>query len=112
VTPVHFYQQIPDTQSLLETLWERSSELVGVDMNDAMRLDLLRSHFPIFRDEYQYFPTKPTGKQNRFYLGNHLFDGTDALVAYCMIRHFQPRLIIEVGSGYSSLIVGEGPHEE
>ena len=24
-----------------------------------------------------------------------------------MVRHFQPRLIIEVGSGFSSLIVGE-----
>jgi hypothetical protein len=35
------------------------------------------------------------------------FDGTDALVAYCMIRHFQPRLIIEVGSGFSSLVLAE-----
>ena len=35
------------------------------------------------------------------------FGGTDALVAYCMIRHFQPRLIIEVGSGYSSLLIAE-----
>ena len=38
---------------------------------------------------------------------NGLFDGTDALVAYCMIRHFQPRLIIEVGSGFSSLVAAE-----
>ena len=29
------------------------------------------------------------------------------LVAYCMIRHFQPRLIIEVGSGFSSLVAAE-----
>ena len=43
----------------------------------------------------------------RFYLGNGLFDGVDALVAYCMIRHFQPRLIIEVGSGFSSLVLGQ-----
>jgi predicted O-methyltransferase YrrM len=31
----------------------------------------------------------------------------DALVAYCMVRHFQPRLIIEVGSGFSSLVLGD-----
>jgi hypothetical protein len=111
VTPVHFYQPIPDTQSLPETLWERPSELVGIDMNDAMQLDLLRNHFPRFRDQYQHFPTKPTGEQNRFYLGNHLFDGTDALVAYCMVRHFQPRLIIEVGSGFSSLVLGAAAAE-
>ena len=111
VTPVHFYQPIPDTQSLPETLWERPSELVGIDMNDAMQLDLLRNHFPRFREQYQHFPTKPTGEQNRFYLGNHLFDGTDALVAYCMVRHFQPRFIIEVGSGFSSLVLGAAAAE-
>jgi hypothetical protein len=111
VTPVHFYQPIPDTQSLPETLWERPSELVGIDMNDAMQLDLLRNHFSRFRDQYQHFPRKPTGEQNRFYLGNHLFDGTDALVAYCMVRHFQPRFIIEVGSGFSSLVLGAAAAE-
>ena len=45
VTPVHFYQPIPDTQSLPDTLWNKRSELVGVDMNDSLQLDLLRSHF-------------------------------------------------------------------
>jgi hypothetical protein len=42
VTPAHFYQPIPDTQSLPETLWTQPSELVGIDMNEAMQLDLLR----------------------------------------------------------------------
>jgi predicted O-methyltransferase YrrM len=107
VTPVHFYQPIPDTQSLPETLWNRPSELVGIDMNDAMQLDLLRKHFRKFREEYKRFSTNPTEGQNRFYLGNHLFDDADALVAYCMVRHFRPRLIIEVGSGFSSLILGD-----
>jgi hypothetical protein len=106
VTPAHFYQPIPDTQSLPETLWTRPSELVGVDMKEAMQLALLRDHFPKFRDEYGQFATKPS-EQNRFYLGNQLFDDVDALVAYCMVRHFQPRLIIEVGSGFSSLVLGD-----
>ena len=106
VTPVHFNQPIPDTRSLPETLWSRPSELVGIDMNEPTQRELLRS-FSRFRDEYQRFPTGPTKEQNRFYLGNRLFDGVDALVAYCMVRHFQPRLIIEVGSGFSSLALGE-----
>jgi methyltransferase family protein len=107
VTPVHFYQPIPDTQSLPETLWDRPSELVGIDMNDVMQLDLLRNHFPEFRHEYDQFPVQPTGEPSRFHFNNGLFDGTDALVAYCMIRHFQPRLIVEVGSGFSSLLAAE-----
>ena len=101
VTPVHFYEPIPDTQSLPETLWSQPSELVGIDMNDSMQLDLLRNHFPKFRDEYNNLPIEPPPGQKR------PFRGVDALVAYCMIRHFQPQLIVEVGSGWSSLVLGQ-----
>ena len=106
VTPVHFNQPIPDTRSLPETLWSRPSALFGIDMNEPAQVGLLRSFFR-FRGEYQRFPTVPAGENNRFYLGNNLFDGVDALVAYCMVRHFQPRLVIEVGSGFSSLVLGD-----
>jgi Methyltransferase domain len=107
VTPVHFYQPIPDTQSLPEALWNRASQLAGIDLNDSVQLDLLTKHFPKFRDEYEQLQTMPTEEPGHFYLNNHLFDGTDALVAYCMVRHFQPQLIIEVGSGFSSLLLGQ-----
>ncbi|HEY5766868.1 MAG TPA: class I SAM-dependent methyltransferase [Candidatus Udaeobacter sp.] len=101
VTPVHFYEPIPDTQSLPETLWSQTSELVGIDMNDSIQLELLRSHFAKLRDEYHNLPVEPPPGQKR------PFRGVDALVAYCMIRHFQPELIIEVGSGWSSLVLGQ-----
>jgi Methyltransferase domain len=65
-------------------------------MNDSMQLSLLREHFPKLRDEYKHFPVKPAGRDNQFRLENQFLAGRDALVAYCMVRHFQPRLIIEV----------------
>jgi len=102
VTPVHFYEPIPDTQSLPETLWSQPSELVGIDMNQSTQLDLLRSHFTKLGDEYNKLPIEPPPGQKR------PFRGVDALVAYCMIRHFQPELIAEVGSGWSSLVLGQG----
>jgi predicted O-methyltransferase YrrM len=101
VTPVHFYQPIPDTQSLPETLWSQPSRLPGIDMNDSMQLDLLRNQFSKFREEYEKFPAEPPPGQKR------PFRGVDALVAYCMVRHFEPRLIIEIGSGFSSLVLGQ-----
>jgi hypothetical protein len=107
VTPVHFYQPIPDTRAIPETIWDRPSELAGLDMNDAVQLDLLRNCFPKFRDEYEQLPSAPTGDPRQFHFNNGRFDGTDALVTYCMVRHFRPRLIIEIGSGYSSLISGQ-----
>ena len=53
------------------------------------------------------FQPNQLGSRGSFHLNNGLFDGTDALVAYCMVRHFQPRLIIEIGSGFSSLLLTE-----
>ena len=101
VTPVHFHQPIPDTRELPETLWKQPSDLVGINVNDARQLDLLRNHLTKFRDEYDNLPVEPPPGQRR------PFHGVDALVAYCMVRHFQPRLIIEVGSGFSSLVLGQ-----
>jgi methyltransferase family protein len=107
ITPVHFYQPIPDTRTLPESIWDKPSALAGVDMNEAVQLDLLRNCFPKFRDEYEQFTSDPTDRADQFHFNNGRFDGTDALVAYCMVRHFQPRLIMEIGSGYSSLISAE-----
>jgi hypothetical protein len=107
VTPVHFYKPIPDTQSLPETLWTHPSDLAGVEMNETTQLELLREHIPKFRDEYEQLPTSSPGKERGFYVNNTLFGGVDALVAYCMVRHFKPRTIIEVGSGFSSLVLGQ-----
>jgi methyltransferase family protein len=101
VTPVHFYEPIPDTQSLPETLWSQPSELVGIDMSDAKQLDLLRNQFPKFRSEYENISAEPAPGEV------WPFSRTDVLVAYCMVRHFQPRRIIEVGSGFSSVVLGQ-----
>lgn len=101
VTPVHFYEPIPDTQSLPEKLWSQPSELVGIDMNDATQLELLRNSFSKFRQEYETIPAEPPSGQL------WPFRGTDVVAAYCMVRHFQPRRIIEIGSGFSSLVLGQ-----
>lgn len=106
VTPVHFFQPIPDMRTLGDELWTKMSELPGIDLNEAGQLRLLRDAFPRFRQEYEQLPLVPT-EPGRFYLNNGAFEGTDALALYCMIRHFRPSLILEVGSGFSSLLAAE-----
>jgi len=107
VTPVHFYSPIPDTSQLSDSTWAHTSELVGIDMRDEKQLQLLEDVFPQFRDEYEALPTSPTDNPSQFYLGNGMFDGTDALVLYCMLRHLQPRRVIEVGSGFSTRLAAQ-----
>lgn len=102
LTPVHFYQPIPDTRTLTDDLWAKHSELPGIDWNEAGQLDLLCHAFPRFRDEYNHIPQGSTECPYEFYFDNGAFGGTDALVLYCLARHLRPNLILEVGSGFSS----------
>lgn len=104
VTPVHFYQPLPDTRALPDVLWRHRSQMAGIDWNEAAQMELLQRTFPQFQEEYDQFPAAPTGNPHDFHFNNGMFDGTDALVLYCMIRHFRPARIIEVGSGYSSRV--------
>jgi predicted O-methyltransferase YrrM len=107
VTPVNFYQPIPDTRTLSDNLWDKARTAPGVDLNEAVQCDFLKTAFPRFRDEYDALPHKPTDDQNEFFLENDFFGGTDALVLYCMVRHFRPSVVLEVGSGASSLLTAK-----
>jgi len=105
VTPVHFYQPIPDLRTLSQRDWERPFELVGIDLNERSQVDLLSNVFPQFHGEYRQFPAKSSDQRPTFSRCNGHFEGLDSAIAYCMVRHFRPRRIIEVGSGFSTLLL-------
>jgi predicted O-methyltransferase YrrM len=107
VTPVHFYMPIPDTRALPPSLWEHESELPGLDLNADAQLELVRNVFPRYRSEYSRIPSEPTDSEQDFYLDNTMFGGMDALILYCMIRHFEPSLVLEIGSGLSSRLISQ-----
>jgi predicted O-methyltransferase YrrM len=104
LTPVYFYQPIPDSRQLSDEVWEQESDLPGIDMNDAMQLRFLAEIFPQYKSEYSQFPHAPSNSPHEFYFENPMFSGTDALVLYGMLRHFNPRRVLEVGSGFSSRV--------
>ncbi len=41
----------------------------------------------------------------RYYLNNPWFGHGDAIALYGMLRHFKPKSIIEIGSGFSSAVI-------
>jgi methyltransferase family protein len=107
---IHVLQQdfsspIPDTR-LLEAssdLWETESELPGVELSIARELDLLENVFSRYRKECD-FPLNPTSTPHDYYIGNGAFGFISAAVLHCMIRHFAPKTMIEVGSGNSTYV--------
>jgi len=104
ITPVNFYYPIPDTRTCKDDLWEKSSKLMGLNLNDEKQLELLSLFMLKFKSEYDDFPIYKTSIPYQYYLKNGSFDGIDGEILYSMIRYFKPSKIIEIGSGKSTYV--------
>ncbi len=107
VTRCHFYEPIPDTRELDNSVWENRSALVGIDIDEGTQLDLLSRFKTAFKQEYDQFPREKTGVPYDYYVHNDMFEAVDGEILYCMIRHFKPGRLIEIGSGYSTLLAAK-----
>lgn len=106
LTPVHFYQPIPDTRKLPESLWQTDSELAGISIDPEAQLDRLEAFASSYRSEYEQFPKEQTSN-TRFFHDQDAFKSVDAEILYCMVRYFKPTRFVEVGCGMTTLITLE-----
>lgn len=104
----HFYNPIPDTLDLRSRpqLWEKVNTMPGVDQNLAEQVRYLKEIFPRYREAYETLPHEPIPSR-KFFLDNDMFSDVDAQVLVCMLLHFQPQRIIEIGGGYSTVLMVE-----
>ena len=104
VTPVHFYEPIPDTRAFKDDIFTCKSELPGIDMNSEGQIELLDRFASAYKQEYDSFPDAPTDLPDEYHFNNGFFENVDAEILYCMIREFKPRRIMEIGSGFSTRV--------
>jgi hypothetical protein len=103
LAPNHYYSPIPDVARLTAKLLDARSEMVGIDWRQEEQRRFLREICSTFRAEYEQFPDRATRIPHQFFLINGAFGPVDAEVLHSMIRHYQPRRVIEIGSGCSTL---------
>lgn len=105
VLPVvdHYYEPLFDYRRLPKGN-RNETELTGLDLNVVDQLALL-SNFT-FQEELQKIPQE--GKAPEYYYHNGSFQSGDAELYYSLIRHLKPERIIEVGSGFSTLVALKG----
>ncbi len=110
--PGHFYSpivSIKDIKKQEDQIWKENSSKVlpDIDLNDNEQIALLQK----FKVYYKEQPFSKNKDINRYYFDNIFFSYTDGLLLYSVIRHFKPKQIIEVGSGFSSaLMLDTGQH--
>lgn len=108
--PGHFYSVLPDSETIARVAIGPATAvpeaLPGIDMRPAEQLRLLEELKPYAGDfPYQTDRSDPQGRMLRYALKNGMFSTGDALVLQCFLRHFRPKRVIEVGSGYSSAVM-------
>ena len=101
--PGHFHSPIPDLDQITSDadriFAPPPRKIPGIDLREAVQMKLfeaLARHY----DELP-FPIEGT-KEFRYYYENPFYSYSDGITLYGMIRHFEPRRIVEIGSGFSS----------
>ncbi len=99
----HYYEPAFHPSALPASL-RAERALPGVDLNEAGQLAVL-DRFD-YAEELGRLPVEHAGPAKFFY-NNGMFCSGDAEYLYSMIRLRRPRRLVEVGSGYSTLMARE-----
>jgi predicted O-methyltransferase YrrM len=104
----HFYSPIADPADLRARearLWASVDTMPGIDLRIGSQLALL-ADLARYTSEIAWPVDKPNSPTDYFY-SNDQYPVLDAEFLYAALRHFRPKTVIEVGSGFSSLITAE-----
>ena len=106
VPPGHYYSPLTSDEFIKryeqEIFEKKSKDIPGVDLNEEGQLALLKEFYPYYKE----LPfTEEKQPHLRYSLRNEFFDYSDGFFLYAMIRHFKPKRIVEVGSGFSSAVM-------
>jgi predicted O-methyltransferase YrrM len=102
----HFHSPLPDLGEVASE-YDRIVPLEratcpGIDLRADAQRELLEEFAPL--QEALPFPDQSDGR-HRYYGSNGMFEGSDAIVLYSMLRTRRPKRVIEVGSGFSSAVM-------
>ena len=105
VNPGHFYSPVVDIESYKadnNASWKGPEQLDGIDLNLDSQKSLAKE-FEQYYNDIQFKDTKQS--DSRYYFKNDYYSYSDAIVLHSIIRHYKPKNIIEVGSGFSSAVM-------
>ena len=104
--PGHFSSPIPNIRDILsrkEAVFDQSvRDIPGVDLREQQQINLLQALAEYYVD--LPFTPKSIGPR-RYYYENDFFSYGDAIILFSMLRHYRPRRVIEIGSGFSSAVM-------
>ena len=100
VLPVYYDSPIPDTRQLRKRFnkWYKEKSLTGIDFCVDEELKLLKC-LKAYINEFEALSSYENVAKKGFGVG---YGAGDSRILYSMIRHLNPHVIVEVGSGVST----------
>lgn len=98
---------IPDVTALAPEFFEEPSPMRGIGFDVAAQMDFLERELAVYCREFNPLATAEQAGPHRFYLNNGTYESVDAELLYAIVRRYEPSRVVELGSGYSTLIVRE-----
>jgi predicted O-methyltransferase YrrM len=109
VEPGHFYSPIPSFDELrprLDRIFGSSPPaLRDVDVNSTGQLEVLEALVPLHDRSLYLDPNAFASDRLRYRPDNSMFGRGSAIGLELMLRHLNPKRVVEVGSGYSSAVM-------
>ncbi len=103
----HFYSpiiSIEDIKKKEAEIWKNVEidGVLGINLRTEDQIKLVTQ----FTQYYNEIPFKTEKQTNiRYQFENEYYSYTDGIILYSIIRHYKPKKIIEIGSGYSSAVM-------
>ncbi len=97
--PSGYYSVVTRFEDVPAEVWARRSELAGIEFDTAAQLEWAQRELATYTAEFA--ANEPPG----WTPSNDWYDRGDADVLYAMLRRLRPRRIVEVGSGFSSMVI-------
>jgi hypothetical protein len=113
--PGHFYSPVPDAEFVdknADILFrDEVADLPGIENNWSAQAELVGA-FSKYAPDYKPAATAEEARATKacYFSENPFFKEMDAYAYYGMLRHYQPKKIVEAGSGFTSALaidVGE-----
>ncbi len=82
--------------------WSQAKYTSGLDLDESRFLRFLCDVCHPYRRDLDRLLSASSDAASGYYLDNIWFGPIDGSVLYCVIRHFRPKKIIEIGSGFST----------
>lgn len=110
ISPSNFYSSIPSINEI-ETSYEYTTSAESQPpysscdiFSDPIYSSRLLEELTIFSNEYSPPEAGSEESPAGYFWSNSQFSHSDAMSYYTFIRHIQPKKIVEIGSGFSTLV--------